>query len=82
MTAKQKELYNTIIALPEELINKVTDYIEYLKFSMSESQAPYEVVAKDEDDLVCKLEKGIQASESGDVYSVDEVFEDIENQIG
>lgn len=52
MTTKQKELYNMIIALPEE------------------------VIVKDEDDLVCKLEKGIQASESGDVYSVDEVFHD------
>lgn len=49
---------------------------------MSESQAPYEVVAKDEDNLACKLGKGIQASESGETYSVDEAFEDIENQIG
>lgn len=81
MTTKQKELYNTIIALPDELISKVTDYIEYLKFSMSEPQAPYEVIVKDEDDLVRKLEKGIQASESGEVYSVDEVFEDIENML-
>lgn len=81
MTTKQKELYNMIITLPNELINKVTDYIEYLKFSACESRAPYEVIVRDEDDLVSKLEKGIQASESGEVYSVDEVFEDIENML-
>ena len=31
MTTKQKELYNVIESLPEELSNKVADYIEHLE---------------------------------------------------
>lgn len=44
MTMKQKELYNVIESLPEELSNKVVDYIEYLKFSYM-TKAPDEGVS-------------------------------------
>ena len=33
MTVKKQELYNIIDALPDELLTKVIDYIEYLKFT-------------------------------------------------
>lgn len=47
MTIKQKELYNVIESLPEELSNKVVDYIEYLKFSYM-TKAPNDLIIKDE----------------------------------
>ena len=47
MTIKQKELYNVIENLPEELSNKVIDYIEYLKFSYMTNKAPDSLIIKD-----------------------------------
>ena len=47
MTTKQKELYNVIESLPEELSNKVADYIEYLKFSYM-TKAPENLIIKDD----------------------------------
>ncbi len=63
MTVKKQEICNIIETLPEELSNKVIDYIEYLKFTSVTNQAPESVIVKDEDDLREKLEKGIEASE-------------------
>ena len=57
MTIKQKELYNVIESLPEELSNKVVDYIEYLKFSYMTNNAPDELIIKDDKDLLNKLKK-------------------------
>lgn len=78
MTMKQKELYNAIEKLPDDLLTKAIDYIEYLKFSASMNQIPEEITVKDEDDLIKKLEKGIKATEDGKVCSVDKAFEKIE----
>ena len=47
MTAKNKELYNIIETLPEELSNKVLEYIEYLKYSEIMNTAPESVIIKD-----------------------------------
>ena len=33
MTVRKQELYNVVEALPEELSNKVLEYIEYLKYT-------------------------------------------------
>ena len=38
MTVKQQEIWNIIETLPEELSNKVMDYIEYLKFTTITNQ--------------------------------------------
>ncbi len=78
MTMKQKELYNVIEKLPDDLLTKAIDYIEYLKFSASTNQITEEITVKDEDDLIKKLEKGIEATENGEVCSVDETFDKIE----
>ena len=50
MTMKQKELYNVIESLLEELLNKVIDYIEYLKFSYM-TKALDDLIIKDDKDL-------------------------------
>ena len=57
MTIKQKELCNVIESLPEELSNKVVDYIEYLKFSYMTNKAPDNLIIKDNKDLLNKLKK-------------------------
>ena len=78
MTVKKQELYNIIEALPEELSNKVIDYIEYLKFTSVIDNAPSDCIIKDKKDLRKKIEEGIKDSENGKVCSIDEDFLEIE----
>ncbi len=77
MTIKQKELYNVIENLPEELSNKVIDYIEYLKFSYMTNKAPDSLIIKDDKDLLKKLKKGMEDTNNGKVCSVEEAYEEI-----
>lgn len=51
MDNQKQRLYNVIEELPEELSNKVIDYVEYLKFSYIISNAPKELIIKDNEDL-------------------------------
>lgn len=76
MTMKQKELYNVIESLPEELSNKVIDYIEYLKFSYM-TKAPDDLIIKDDKDLLEKLKKGMKDTNNGKMCSVEEAFEEV-----
>ena len=79
MTVRKQELYNIIEALPEELSNKVMEYIEYLKYSAVINNAPQNLIIKDKEDLRKKLEEGIRDSENGNVCSLDEAFLEIES---
>ena len=71
-----KKLYNEIENLPEELSNKVIDYIEYLKFSYI-TKAPEDLIIKDDKDLLEKLKKGMEDTNNGKVCSIEEAFEEI-----
>ena len=51
MTAKNKELYNIIETLPEELSNKVLEYIDYLKYTEIINKVPEHLVIKNKKDL-------------------------------
>ena len=79
MTARKQELYNVIEALPEELSNKVMEYIEYLKYSAIINNAPKNLIIKDKKDLRKKLEEGIKDTENGRVCSLDEAFLEIDS---
>ena len=81
MTMRQKNLYNVIINLPDELSDKVIEYIDYLKFSYVKNNAPESVIIKSKKDLVNKLEEGISDTESGKVCSLDEAFSKIEKML-
>ena len=76
MTMKQKELYNVIENLPEELSNKVIDYIEYLKFSYM-TKAPESIIIKDDKDLLEKLKKGMEDTDNEKVCSIEEAYEEV-----
>ncbi len=78
MTVKQQELYNVIESLPEELSNKVVDYIEYLKFTYVVNKAPENLIIKDDKDLLNKLQKGMKDSNEGKICSVEEAFEEVQ----
>ena len=81
MTAKNKELYNIIETLPEELSNKVLEYIEYLKDSEIMNTAPESVIIKDKKDLIKKIKNGMSDIRNGKVCSVEDAFSEIENAI-
>ena len=46
MSIEKQKLYNEIDTLPEELINQVIDFIEYLKLSHIDKEAPDSVIIK------------------------------------
>lgn len=77
MSIEKQEILNTLENLPEELVLQVLDYIEYLKFNSILNNAPKDVIIKDKEDLKKKLKKGIESTEKGEVYSLEEVFEDV-----
>lgn len=78
MTMRQQELYNVIESLPEELSNKVVDYIEYLKFTYIVNKAPENLIIKDDKDLLTKLQKGKKDADEGKVCSIEEAFAEVE----
>jgi len=81
MTVRNQELYNIIETLPEELSNKVLEYIDFLKYADITSRAPENLIIKDKKDLRKKLEEGIKDSENGNVCSLDEAFTEIESAL-
>lgn len=79
MSIEKQRLYDEIDTLPEELTNQVIDFIEYLKLSHIENEAPESVVIKSKKDLKEKLQKGLDDINANRVYSLDEVFAKIDN---
>ncbi len=78
MSIEKQKLYNEIETLPEELASQVIDFIEYLKLSHIDKEAPDSVTIKSKKDLKEKLKKGLENIENGDVYTLDEVFSKID----
>lgn len=79
MSIEKQKLYNEIETLPEELTNQVINFIEYLKLSYIDTEAPESVEIKSKKDLKEKLQKGLDDIKANKVYSLDEVFTKIEN---
>lgn len=79
MSIEKQKLYNEIDTLPEELARQVIDFIEYLKLAYIDKEAPDSVIIKSKEDLKAKLEKGMEDIKNNRVYSLDEVFAEIDN---
>ncbi len=79
MSIEKQKLYNEIEMLPEELTNQVINFIEYLKLSYLDTEAPDSVTIKNKKDLKEKLQKGLDDIKANKVYSLDEVFTKIDN---
>ena len=79
MSIEKQKLYNEIETLPEELTNQVINFIEYLKISYIDTEAPESVSIKSKKDLKEKLQKGLDDIKANKIYSLDEVFTKIEN---
>ena len=79
MSIEKQKLYDEIKTLPEELTNQVINFVEYLKLSYVETEAPDSVTIKSKKDLKEKLQKGLDDIKNENVYSLDEVFAKIDN---
>ena len=79
MSIEKQKLYNEIETLPEELANQVINFIEYLKLSYIDTEAPDTVTIKSKKDLKEKLQKGLDDIKANKVYSLDETFAKIDN---
>ena len=79
MSIEKQRLYNEIDTLPEELTNQVINFIEYLKISYVDADAPNNIMIKIKKDLKEKLQKGIDDINANRVYSIEEVFNKIDN---
>lgn len=79
MSIEKQKLYNEIETLPEELTNQVINFIEYLKLSFIDKEAPDSVTIKSKKDLKEKLQKGLDDIKTNKVYSLDETFTKIYN---
>ena len=79
MSIEKQKLYNEIETLPEELTNQVINFIEYLKISYIDTEAPDSITIKSKKDLEEKLQKGLDDIKANKVYSLDEAFSKIDN---
>ena len=78
MSAEKQKLYDEIDTLPNSLTNQVIDYIEYLKFSYADNKVPEGLEIKSKKDLKDKLQEGLDDIKEGRVYSVEEVFTELD----
>ena len=79
MSIEKQKLFNEIETLPDELTNQVIDFIEYLKLSYVDAEAPENVTIKSKKDLKEKLQKGLDDVRENKVFSLDEGFAKIDN---
>ncbi len=79
MSIEKQMLYNEIDELPEELTRQVFNFIEYLKMSYIDSEAPDSIKIKSKKDLKEKLQKGLDDIKENKVYSLDDFFAKIDN---
>ena len=79
MYIEKQKLYNEIETLHEKLTNQFINFIEYLKLSYIDMDAPDSVTIKSKKDLKEKLQKGLDDINSNNVCSLDEIFSKMEN---
>jgi len=79
MSIEKQRLYNEIETLPETLTIQVINFIEYLKLSYIDAEAPDSVTIKSKKDLKEKLQAGLDDIEANRVYSLAEAFAKIDN---
>ena len=78
MSIEKQRLYNEIDTLPETLATQVINFIEYLKLSYIDAEAPDSVTIKSKKDLKEKLQAGIDDIEANRVFSLAEAFAKID----
>ncbi len=80
--AMRKELIEKIQTIPDEVLGELLSYADYLEeksFQKKfEKNIPKRLVAKDNNDLVNKLEQGVEDIRNKEEYTFEEAFEIID----
>ena len=79
MSIEKQRLYNEIDTLPEELTNQVINFIEYLKISYVDTDAPDNIMIKSKKDIKEKSQQGVVGICAISVYAIEEVVNKIDN---
>ena len=78
MSTEKQQLINAIKTLPDNLASQAYNYIEYLKSSYVDEEAPESVTIKSKQDLQEKLQEGLDDIKANRVYSLEKFFDEIE----
>ena len=78
---KNQKLYNIIETLPENISDKVLEYIYFLKWTEMTNTPIEELTIKGKNDLRNKLQEGEEDVKKGRVISLDEAFDKIEGML-
>ena len=78
MSTEKQQLINAIKTLPDNLASQAYNYIEYLKLSYVDEEAPESVTIKSKQDLQEKLQEGLDDIKANRVYSLEEFFDEID----
>lgn len=78
MSTEKQQLINAIKTLPDNLASQAYNYIEYLKLSYVDEEAPKSVTIKSKQDLQKKLQEGLDDIKANRVYSLEEFFDEID----
>ncbi len=77
MSEQQKLLITEINGLPDELIKQIRKYVEELKTNSVINNAPKELIAKNEDELINMLDEGYENMENA--ISLNKAVDEITN---
>lgn len=75
MSEQQKLLMDTAIKLPDDVIEKILEYIVSLGYDINVLKAPEHLIIKDKADLIEKLEEGINDTEEISFEDVVEIMD-------
>ena len=78
MSTEKQQLINAIKTLPDNLASQAYNYIEYLKSSYVDEEAPESVTIKSKQDLQEKLQEGLDDIKANRVYSLEKFFDEID----
>ena len=78
MSNEKQQLINAIKTLPDNLASQAYNYIEYLKSSYVDEEAPESVTIKNKQDLQEKLQEGLDDIKANRVYSLEKFFDEID----
>jgi len=90
MSTQEIQIQELVKSMPAEAVNKILDYALYVKYSLDTDKdmdinidienidsEEWSFVVKNKEELYKKLEEAEESIAKGDVYSVEEVFTEV-----
>lgn len=87
MSAQELQIQELVKSMPVEAVNKILDYALYVKYSLTdididiekcEDSEEFSFIGRSKEELYKKLEQARKSEEEGNVYTLEEVFAELE----